>query len=204
MGFVASVCHPSTLRMLIWPDASSAQNSMAAVSADGSTVCVLILRLNSSCSRSIALVVRTLRHWPGGSRVKANRRSPASSTLSATVKTDQLTKLAEELRSFQKELQTIKIQIPKESTLGWLSYSSDMSPTIHRQRISDVLLSGGSNWVPRPPDETEKENGQYACAAHRRANSPSQPRVAETIGPSETLRSVVHNLDGDCNHPTRR
>jgi hypothetical protein len=39
---------------------------MAAVSADGSTVCVLILRLNSSCSRSIALVVRTLRHWLGG------------------------------------------------------------------------------------------------------------------------------------------
>jgi hypothetical protein len=32
------------------------------VSADGSTVCVLILRLNSSCSRSIALVVRALRH----------------------------------------------------------------------------------------------------------------------------------------------
>ena len=29
-----------------------------AVSADGSTVCVLILRLNSSCRRSIALVVR--------------------------------------------------------------------------------------------------------------------------------------------------
>jgi hypothetical protein len=45
--------------MLIWPEASSAQNSMAAVSADGSTVCVLILRLNSSCSRSIAFVVRT-------------------------------------------------------------------------------------------------------------------------------------------------
>jgi len=42
MGFVASVCQPSTLRMLIWPEASSAQNSMAAVSADGSTVCVLI------------------------------------------------------------------------------------------------------------------------------------------------------------------
>src|ERR1039458_9788884 len=45
MGFVASVCHPSTLRMLIWPEASSAQNSIAAVSAEGSTVCVLILRL---------------------------------------------------------------------------------------------------------------------------------------------------------------
>src|SRR4051812_38728070 len=56
MGFVARVCQPSTLRMLIWPEASSAQNSMAAVSADGNTVCVLILRLNSSCSRSIAFV----------------------------------------------------------------------------------------------------------------------------------------------------
>jgi len=56
--------------MLIWPEASNAQNNMAAVSADGSTVCVLILRLNSSCSRSIALVVRTLRHWLGGKRVK--------------------------------------------------------------------------------------------------------------------------------------
>jgi hypothetical protein len=29
-----------------------------------------VLRLNSSCSRSIAFVVRTLRHWLGGSRVK--------------------------------------------------------------------------------------------------------------------------------------
>src|SRR3954468_7461813 len=83
MSFVASVCQPSTLRMLIWPEASNAQNSMAAVSADGSMVCVLILRLNSSCSRSIALVVRALRHWLGGSRVKVNRRSPASSRLSA-------------------------------------------------------------------------------------------------------------------------
>jgi hypothetical protein len=42
--------------MLVWPEASSAQNNMAAVSADGSTVCVLILRLNSSCSRSIDLL----------------------------------------------------------------------------------------------------------------------------------------------------
>src|ERR1700675_4135509 len=59
MGFVARVCQPSTLRILIWPDASSTQNNMAAVSADGSTVCVLILRLNC---RSIVLVVRSLRH----------------------------------------------------------------------------------------------------------------------------------------------
>ena len=67
---MASVCQPSTLRMLIWPEVSNAQNSMAAVSADGSTVCVLIRRLNSSCSRSIALVVRALFHWLGGRRVK--------------------------------------------------------------------------------------------------------------------------------------
>src|SRR5438105_10592787 len=53
MGFVASVCQPSTLRMVIWPEASSAQNNIAAVSADGSTVWVLIRRLNSSWSRSI-------------------------------------------------------------------------------------------------------------------------------------------------------
>jgi hypothetical protein len=72
---VASVCQPSTLRMLIWPDASNAQNSIAAVSADGSTVCVLILRLNSSCSRSIAFVVRALRHWLGGRRVKVPARA---------------------------------------------------------------------------------------------------------------------------------
>ncbi|KAH2818790.1 hypothetical protein KXV85_003664, partial [Aspergillus fumigatus] len=57
MGFVARVCQPSTLRMLICPEASSAQNIIAAVSAEGSTVWVLIRRLNSSCNRSIAFVV---------------------------------------------------------------------------------------------------------------------------------------------------
>jgi hypothetical protein len=56
MVVVVSVCQPSTLRMLIWPEASSAQNNTAAVSAEGSTVCILIWRLNSSCSRSIAFV----------------------------------------------------------------------------------------------------------------------------------------------------
>src|SRR5215470_1688374 len=44
--------------MVICPEASNAQNIIAAVSADGSTVWVLIRRLNSSCSRSIAFVVR--------------------------------------------------------------------------------------------------------------------------------------------------
>jgi hypothetical protein len=48
--------------MLIWPEASRAQNSMAAVSVDGSPVWALIRRLNSSCSRSIAFVVHALFH----------------------------------------------------------------------------------------------------------------------------------------------
>ena len=43
--------------MVICPDASSDQNSIAAVSAEGRTVWVLIRRLNSSCSRSMAFVV---------------------------------------------------------------------------------------------------------------------------------------------------
>jgi hypothetical protein len=80
------LCQPSTFRMVIRPEASNAQNSMAAVSAEGSTVCVLILRLNSSCSRSTAFVVRADFHWLGGRRVKANSRSPASSKLSATAR----------------------------------------------------------------------------------------------------------------------
>src|SRR2546430_550732 len=83
MGFVASVCQPSTFRMLICPEASSAQNNIAAVSADGSTVWVLIRRLNSSCKRSIAFVVLALRHWLGGRRVKVKRRAPASSRQAA-------------------------------------------------------------------------------------------------------------------------
>jgi hypothetical protein len=84
MGLVASVCQPSMLRMLIWLEASSAQNNMAALSADGSTVWVLLRRLNSSCNRTIAFVVRALRHWLGGSRVKVKSRSPASCRLSGT------------------------------------------------------------------------------------------------------------------------
>jgi hypothetical protein len=44
------------------PGSEQGQNNIAAVSADGSTVYVLIQRLNSSCSCSIAFVVRALRH----------------------------------------------------------------------------------------------------------------------------------------------
>src|SRR3954463_12765411 len=56
VGFSASVGQPSTFLIVIWPEASSAQNSMAAVSAEGRTVWVLIRRLNSSCRRSTAFV----------------------------------------------------------------------------------------------------------------------------------------------------
>src|SRR6185436_17324960 len=84
VGFSPRVGHPSTFLIVIWPEARSAQNSIAAVSAEGRTVWVLIRRLNSSCSRSIALVVRADFHWLGGSRVKVKSRSPASSRLSAT------------------------------------------------------------------------------------------------------------------------
>ena len=71
---------------MIWPEASKAQNNMAAVSAEGSTVWVLIRRLNSSCKRSIAFDVRIDFHWLFGNRVKVNSLSPASSRLSATAR----------------------------------------------------------------------------------------------------------------------
>jgi len=48
---------------MICPQASGAQNSVAAVSADGRTICVLMRRLHSSCSRSIAFVVLALFYW---------------------------------------------------------------------------------------------------------------------------------------------
>src|SRR3954467_10928014 len=84
VGGSARVCQPSTLRMVIWPEASSAQNSMAAVSAEGSTVCVLIRRLNSSCNRSTALVVLADFHCAGGGGGKVTGRPPASPRLVAT------------------------------------------------------------------------------------------------------------------------
>ena len=57
------LCHPFALRLVIWPDANSARNSMAAVLADGSTVCLLTRRLTSLCRRLMALVVRADLHW---------------------------------------------------------------------------------------------------------------------------------------------
>jgi hypothetical protein len=78
------VCHPSTFRITIWPDANRAQNSMGAVSASGRTAWVLIRRRNSSCRRSMAFVVRADFHCDGSRRAKVNSRSPASSRLPAT------------------------------------------------------------------------------------------------------------------------
>jgi hypothetical protein len=71
-----------------------------------------------------------------------------------TEKTKKLTKLADELRDFQKELKTIKIQIPTE--LGWLNRWDNSAHIIDRQR-NVALLEFGSNWVPRPPSEEPKQ-----------------------------------------------
>ena len=68
--------------IVVWPEASRAQNNMAAVSAEGTTVWVLIRRLNSSCNRSIPFDVRIDFHWLSGKRGKVNSLSPASSRLS--------------------------------------------------------------------------------------------------------------------------
>ncbi len=51
---------------------------IAAVSAEGSRVWILIRRLNSSCNRSIAFNLRIDFHWLLGKPVKVNSLSPAS------------------------------------------------------------------------------------------------------------------------------
>jgi len=69
---------------VICPLTNNAQNNMQAVSAQGSMHWVLMRRLNSSCSRSMALVVRMDFHWSLGKRRKVKSFLPASSRLSAT------------------------------------------------------------------------------------------------------------------------
>ena len=78
--------------MVICPDASKSQNYIAAVSAPstrsgGSTVWVLIRRLNSSCNPSwrvccttIAFDVRIVFHWLFGKRVKVNSLGALTAT----------------------------------------------------------------------------------------------------------------------------
>ena len=55
---------------MIWPLAINAQNSMQAVSAQGSMHWVVMRRLYSSCKRSMAVVVRIDFHWSSGKRRK--------------------------------------------------------------------------------------------------------------------------------------
>jgi len=59
------IAFPTRQRQWIPSPAALHRNSMAAVSTDGSTVCVLIRRLNSSRGRSTPLVVRAtpLARW---------------------------------------------------------------------------------------------------------------------------------------------
>jgi hypothetical protein len=74
-------------------------------------------------------------------------------------KTKELTRLADELRNFQKELKTIKIQIPD---LGFLSISNwdEQSPTIQSLRrskaVEAAVLSGSSGVAGSPPEERKK------------------------------------------------
>ena len=78
---MASLCQPSTFRMLIWPEASKAHNSIAAVSADGNTVCGRVKvksRSQASC-RPTATVWYLSRHL----RMKALRRASISSRVAA-------------------------------------------------------------------------------------------------------------------------
>jgi hypothetical protein len=83
-GFFSKAPPTIDLRMVIWPEASNAQKSIAAVSALGKTVCALIRRLNSSRRRSMAFELRIDFHWLFGKRVKVRSLSLASSKLSAT------------------------------------------------------------------------------------------------------------------------
>lgn len=82
LAWVASVCQPSTLRMVICPEASSAQNSMAAVSGDGSTVWVLIRRFVDLCKQTRLGESRDL-------RVVSEPMSEVSAEASATARAAQ-------------------------------------------------------------------------------------------------------------------
>src|SRR5271166_143494 len=100
---------------------------MAAVSADGRTVCVLILRLNSSCSRSMALVVRALFHWLGGKRAKVKRPPPAW------------------LSSQHQENRFFKSILRREVPLGMERARHQLTPAMPMQKVVHRAVAG---WVP--------------------------------------------------------
>src|SRR4051812_11921635 len=62
--------------MVIWPEASRAQNSMAAVSTEGSTVCVLIRRL---CEAVLRTLMQPLDGVRGPRRFPLARGQPGES-----------------------------------------------------------------------------------------------------------------------------
>src|SRR3954454_12273169 len=70
--------------MVTWPEAGSARDSIAAVSAGGGTVRVPIRRSHSSRRRSIAFVVRADFHRPVGRQVRANNRWTAAAVRSSS------------------------------------------------------------------------------------------------------------------------
>jgi hypothetical protein len=79
VGTTFRVLQPSTFRSVICPLANNAQNSMQAVSAQGSMHWVLMRRV-----QPLDGVVRMDFHWSLGNRRKVRIFSPASSRLSAT------------------------------------------------------------------------------------------------------------------------
>ena len=85
-GYALALGHaqPGLWRRLVLAAPTWRQNGMAAFSAEGGTVWVLMRRSDASCRHPMALVVRADLHWLGGRRKKANSRSPAISRLAAT------------------------------------------------------------------------------------------------------------------------
>ena len=58
--------HPSIRRIFTWPLANKPKNTSKAAFSEGSEACVLTQRRNSSCSRSMAFVVRNDLCWLAG------------------------------------------------------------------------------------------------------------------------------------------
>jgi hypothetical protein len=78
MGLVANVCQPSIAHADL-----TGSEAKPRTKSPRRPLSVLIRRSNSSCSRSMALVMRALLHRLGGSRANVKSRSLASCRLSA-------------------------------------------------------------------------------------------------------------------------
>src|SRR5207245_3758425 len=84
LSTVAIFCQPSTLRNLICPLATRLKSRTTAESSVGSELCVFTRRRNSSWSRSIVLVVRSVFHCSFGNRKNVRSSSPPSRRLVTT------------------------------------------------------------------------------------------------------------------------